>query len=57
MCSDQGKVHSPCKVTCPLEKKTREAGNYSWTERLQGKGVHEFLRKGVVSLFPLLVCF
>lgn len=48
MGSDQGKVLSPCQVTRPLEK-TREPGNYSRAERLQGKGVREFLRKGVVS--------
>lgn len=59
MCSDQEKVHSPSKVICPLEK-ISEPGNLSQTERLQGKGVHEFLRKGIVSLFLylfLFVCF
>lgn len=33
MCSDQGKVHSPSKVICPLEK-ISDPGNLSRTERL-----------------------
>lgn len=54
MCSDHEKVHSPCKGICPLEK-ISEPGDLSWAERLQGEVVCEFLRKWLVSLFPLLL--
>lgn len=52
MCSDQENVHNPCKVICSLEENS-EPGNLSQTDRLQGKGVHEFLREVVASLFSL----
>lgn len=35
MCSDQEKVHSPCKIICPLYKNS-EPGKLRQTERLQG---------------------
>lgn len=57
MCSDQENVHNPCKVICSLEENS-EPGNLSQTDRLQGKGVHEFLREGVASSFSLFsFCF